>query len=60
MESTTHNPPGTLAISDLLRISPLEEELVCCVKLRGEAPFAEPQRAVTYGGVILDSLKIYA
>jgi hypothetical protein len=35
----TYNPPRALAVRQLLCISPLVQECVCCIELRGQSPF---------------------
>lgn len=55
---STHNPSLSLAIGELLSVSPLEEEVVGGGKLGRQSPFAKPERTVSQGSVIRNAVQV--
>lgn len=52
----TYNPSSTFAVRPFLGVCPLVEERVRGIELGRKSPFTEPERRVTEGGIVLDTL----
>jgi hypothetical protein len=54
----THDPTDALTIDQLLRIRPLNQELIRGVKVGSDAPFSEPHRHIADRLVCLQALQV--
>ena len=54
----THNPTRALRVCQLLRVGPLDQELVRRAKLRRQPPLAEDERRVPESRIVGDPLKV--